>query len=106
MGNIGGPGRPKGSRNKLAQEFVEDFYEVWKRKGLGALERAAVENPVSFIRIAADLIPRQFMVDHEHSLQLRSRAVRCCGIRCATAQKGRVLLTQKRRGDSPSGAHG
>ena len=27
MGHNGGPGRPKGSRNKLAQDFIDKVYE-------------------------------------------------------------------------------
>ena len=34
-------GRPKDSRNKLGEEFVADFLEVWKDKGKAAIEHIA-----------------------------------------------------------------
>jgi len=69
-GHNGGPGRPKGSRNKLAQQYIEDFYDVWQRKGMAALERVADECPAKFITAAAALIPQHFKVEHDHALTL------------------------------------
>ena len=40
-GNIGGPGRRVGSRNKFSNQYIDDFYEVWQQEGKSALIRAA-----------------------------------------------------------------
>lgn len=55
-GNIGGPGRPKGAKPKLAAMFWNDLYAVWKAKGMGILERMSDEDPVNFAKIAAMLV--------------------------------------------------
>src|SRR5262249_16795587 len=70
LGNIGGPGGPKGRRNKLAQQYIDDFYDVWQRKGMAALERVAENDPGKFIKAAAALIPQHFKVEQEHALTL------------------------------------
>jgi hypothetical protein len=49
---------------------------VWQEKGRAALERVAVEQPSVFIRVAADLIPAHFKVDHEHTLMLNKDKLR------------------------------
>jgi hypothetical protein len=46
-------GRPLGSRNKLSEAFLTDFYQAWQELGPEALRRCAVENPKDFIKVAA-----------------------------------------------------
>jgi hypothetical protein len=72
--NSGGPGRPKGSRNKFAQQYIDDYYDVWQRKGIKALEDYADKQPAKFILVAAHLIPQHFKVEHEHKLSMLSDA--------------------------------
>jgi hypothetical protein len=41
-GNVGNPlGRPRGSRNALAAEFIFDLQQEWMKSGKQALERVA-----------------------------------------------------------------
>ena len=56
-GNIGG-GRPKGSRNKLGEAFLEDLRDAWNEHGTEALKRCAIEEPAQFCRIVASLMPK------------------------------------------------
>jgi hypothetical protein len=67
MGNIGGPGRPKGSRNKLAQEFIDACYDSWQTHGAAALDRMATETPAKYCALMANLIPQHFKMEHEHT---------------------------------------
>jgi hypothetical protein len=67
-GNSGFGGRPKGSRNKFGEAFINDFYDVWQRLGIKALEQAAEKQPAKFIMVAASLIPQHFKFEHEHKL--------------------------------------
>jgi len=55
-------GRPKGSRNKLAEEFVADLHESWKTLGKAALLAAAWTDPVAYVRIVASLVPKDIEV--------------------------------------------
>jgi len=70
MGHNGGPGRPKGSRNKLAEKFLDDVYASWQVQGASALERMAAESPSRYCQMMANLIPQHFKVEHEHALTL------------------------------------
>ena len=59
-GQSGNPkGRPKGSRNKLSEEFFRDLCDAWQAFGKPALMTAAWTHPVEFVRVVASLIPRE-----------------------------------------------
>lgn len=57
-GNIGG-GRPKGSRNKLGEQFIQDLYSEWQESGVSALKRVAADDPTAFVRLVAGVLPRE-----------------------------------------------
>jgi hypothetical protein len=56
-GNSGNGGRPKGSRNKLGEQFVSDLHEEWQRSGPAALKRVAEHDPVAFVKVVANILP-------------------------------------------------
>jgi hypothetical protein len=58
-GNSGFGGRPKGSRNRLGEQFIADLADVWQKHGATALERCAIEEPAQFCRVVASLLPKQ-----------------------------------------------
>jgi hypothetical protein len=58
-GNGGNGGRRPGARNKLGEQFLRDLAEVWRDEGLGALRRCAAESPDAFVRVVANLLPRE-----------------------------------------------
>jgi hypothetical protein len=58
-GNTGG-GRPRGSRNKLGEQFLEDLRDAWNEHGTAALRQCATESPEQFCKIVAGLLPRDF----------------------------------------------
>ena len=58
-GQSGNPkGRPKGSRNKLSEQFFRDLCDAWQAFGKPALMTAAWTHPVEFVRIVAQLMPK------------------------------------------------
>jgi hypothetical protein len=58
-GNSGFGGRPKGSRNKLGEQFIADLADAWQKHGATALEACAIEEPAQFCRVVASLLPKQ-----------------------------------------------
>src|SRR3974390_3389495 len=58
-GQSGNPkGRPKGSRNKLSEEFFRDLCDAWQAFGEPALMTAALTHPLEFVRVVAQLMPK------------------------------------------------
>ena len=58
-GQCGNPkGRPRGSRNKLSEEIIRDLCDAWQAFGKPALMTAAWTHPVDFVRLVAQLIPK------------------------------------------------
>jgi Family of unknown function (DUF5681) len=69
-GQSGNPaGRPKGSRNKLGEQFLQDLLVAWQTHGKQALERTAKDRPADFVRVTASLLPDliELSVSHEFS---------------------------------------
>ena len=60
-GNNGG-GRPRGSRNKLGEQFLNDLVSSWDRHGVAALETCAKSEPVQFCKLVAGVLPREILV--------------------------------------------
>jgi len=58
-GGIPGPGRPKGARSRLGEQFLEDLRDVWSTHGKAALIACAVNEPSQFCRVMASLMPKQ-----------------------------------------------
>lgn len=70
-GGNGGPGRPKGSRNKLQEDFLKDFCEAWDKHGKEALLQVAMNEPAKFVQVAAGLLPKQEEIEITHRSIMR-----------------------------------
>lgn len=58
-------GRPKGSRNKLGEEFIADLYEHWQKHGISVLDAAARDKPADYLKVIASILPRDIKVSLE-----------------------------------------
>lgn len=59
-GQSGNPkGRPKGSRNKFAEKFLADFMTDWESGGVGCIEKVRTEDPSTYLRVAASILPKE-----------------------------------------------
>jgi hypothetical protein len=60
-GNNGG-GRPKGSRNRLASEFIDALANDFSEHGASAIETVRKEKPDVYLRVVASILPSQLDV--------------------------------------------
>lgn len=65
-GNSGG-GRPKGSRNKLGEAFIQDMYEAWLDNGPTVIKNAMEQSPGPFIRSMVSILPQEVVVKDDLS---------------------------------------
>ena len=63
-GNSGGPGRPKGSKNKLSESFLHDLLEHYLEEGKAVIKRVCEERPEVYIQLIARLIPKDLDIKH------------------------------------------
>lgn len=64
----GNPGRPKGSRNKLGEAFIQDLYADWQANGPEAIERVRRERPDVYLKVIASLLPQKLDISHVDSM--------------------------------------
>ena len=67
----GHTGRPKNSRNKLAQRVFDDVFRHWCEpangemcKGQAALELLYREEPAAYLRLTASVLPKEFVFEN------------------------------------------
>lgn len=52
-------GRPKGSRNKLDEAFVNALYEDFKTGGVEAIRKCREDKPDVYLNVIAKVVPKQ-----------------------------------------------
>ena len=60
-GNSGG-GRPKGSRNKLGEQFLEGLAQDFAMHGKAAIVACREEKPTEYVKVVASLLPKELLV--------------------------------------------
>jgi hypothetical protein len=63
VGHSGLGGRPIGAKSKLTIQFLLDLRDAWEKHGKTALENCATQDPLGFVRVVANLLPRDINVD-------------------------------------------
>lgn len=60
-------GRPRGSRNKLAESFLDVLYRDWETNGEAAIAAAREESPLGYVKVVASLLPTKVEVERRVS---------------------------------------
>jgi hypothetical protein len=66
-GNTFSTGRPKGSRNKLGEQFIDDLYQDWREGGIEAIKRMRRDNPTAYVQTVARVLPKQLEIEVRQS---------------------------------------
>lgn len=64
----GNPGRPKGSRNKLGEAFLEALHDDFQKHGAQAIVECRTEKPEAYVRVIAGLLPQEVKLSVEQEL--------------------------------------
>jgi len=68
-GQSGNPkGRPIGSRNKLAEDFLRDVLDVWTASGKDAVIAMKNTDPGAFVRCVASVLPKETEITFRNEL--------------------------------------
>ena len=67
-GSNGGPGRPKGSRNRLGEDFLAAMATDFEAYGPETIRLAREADPVAYLRVCASLMPKHLKVDDRSHL--------------------------------------
>jgi hypothetical protein len=60
--NGGGPGRPKSSKNRLANGFLDELNRQFQEHGAEAIAKVRQRSPEVFCKLIANLLPRELLV--------------------------------------------
>ncbi len=63
-------GRPKGSRNRLSEKFLESLEQLWQERGREILDRAVEESPGTIISAITKLMPKEATLSIHGGVQL------------------------------------
>jgi len=55
----GNAGRPKGSRNKLGEAFIDDLFADWLGHGTEVIAKVREDDPSVYLRVMASILPKE-----------------------------------------------
>lgn len=58
----GNPGRPKGSRNKLGEQFLADMLADWEKHGTETIVTVREKKPDQYLKVVASILPKELNV--------------------------------------------
>lgn len=76
-GQIANPaGRPKGSRNRLGEDFVKALADDFEKHGPQAITKVRADRPQDYLKVIASLLPKQAEITVNEYEQLNDAQLR------------------------------
>lgn len=59
----GNPGKPRGSRHKLGEAFIQALHDDFEKHGAETIEKVRAEKPDAYVKVIAGLLPKEFKIE-------------------------------------------
>jgi hypothetical protein len=63
-------GRPKSARSAHSENFLREFCRDFEEHGAAVIAKVRQERPEVYLKVAADLVPKDFVVTHDHNISV------------------------------------
>jgi hypothetical protein len=73
-GNSGG-GRPRGSRNKLTERFLDTIADDFAEHGAEAIAKLRLDDPATYLKLVGSLVPRELILQRERCAEVNTGAI-------------------------------
>lgn len=101
----GNPGKPKGTRHKLQEDFLKDVYAAWQTDGSQAIADMIADKPGDFVKMVAGLMPKEATLNINDTSDLTDDEI-AERIRSLAAQLGPFLAHGTGATDQTEGVEG
>ena len=93
----GNSGRPKGSRNKLGEAFLNALHDDFKDHGIEAIVKVREEKPDAYMKVIASILPKEIDIgDNAVSAMKESRDASVAAFLRAAADDAESALSRPR----------
>ena len=98
-GTAPGPGRPKGSKDRLNVQVIETLERLWSSRGAEIMDQLAAEKPEVLASLVSRLIPQQLAAEAISGIEDDSGTNKDVTIRIVTQQHQDVLPPREVEGE-------
>jgi hypothetical protein len=76
-GNPGGPGRPKGSRDKLSFAFIKALSDDFEANGVEVVAKIREDKPEVYMNVIGKLMPKLMELSGPDGAELFPKSIEC-----------------------------
>jgi hypothetical protein len=91
-------GRPKGSRNKLGEAFIEALHADFMDHGPTVIEAVRVEKPDQYLKVIASILPKQLEIKNDAFEGMSDDELAAL----VAAARSALGIAEGERGDAPT----
>jgi len=98
-GTAPGPGRPKGSKDRLNVQVIETLERLWASRGAEIMDQLAAEKPEVLASLVSRLIPQSLAAEAISGESEKAKTNQEVTVRVVTQQHHDVLPSRKVEGE-------